>query len=139
MEKAQEVAVKIGKKTVKALMVKQPIIMVSTNKAVKQVEVLKMAAKEGVRASKAGKQLRKEMLNGEVKRIAPPLNDCQLQELGIRVPKLFINYSVFAKTTKEKIEFKKVKKEHHKALKKAGFNPNQRMNISEPSIMSSRV
>jgi hypothetical protein len=50
----------------------------------------------------------------------------------LRLRPVNLDQSVFAKTTIEKKEFKRLKKEHRASMVKAGFNPNTRLNISEP-------
>lgn len=42
------------------------------------------------------------------------------------------NIAEFVKSDKEKSELKKLKKAHEESLRKAGFNPRIRLNISEP-------
>lgn len=50
----------------------------------------------------------------------------------LRLRPVTLDQSVFAKTTIEKKEFKRLKKEHRASMKKAGFDPSRRLNISEP-------
>jgi hypothetical protein len=54
---------------------------------------------------------------------------------GLRHRRMFIRYGSFAKSPKEKRELKKAKQKHKSTLIKAGFNPKQRLNISEPQVL----
>jgi hypothetical protein len=55
-----------------------------------------------------------------------------LEREGIIYPTLVIDYSVFKKRPREKRYLVKRKLEHRQSLRKAGFNPNNRLNISAP-------
>ena len=63
-----------------------------------------------------------------------PKSDYELRKLGIRPERLVINRGEFSKSAKEKAELKEAKKEHNKALLKAGFSPSERLNLNDPQI-----
>lgn len=54
---------------------------------------------------------------------------------NLRGRHLRIDRSWFSKSRKEAAELKRVKNAHKKEMRRAGFNPNTRLNISEPQIL----
>lgn len=108
-------------------------------KGVKAVKKSTVAAEKLGEAIVASKKAGAHTENQKKKRAIPPLMDHELLELGIRPPKLYINYNVFKKTMVEKVELKNAKAYHNLMLRKAGFDPRIRINISEPAIISSRI
>ncbi len=45
------------------------------------------------------------------------------------------NIKEFAKTDAEKSELKKIKLAHRKTMREKGFDPNKRLNLTEPTIL----
>ncbi len=58
---------------------------------------------------------------------------------GIHPRKVSIDQKEFVKTLSEKKQLREAKAEHKKRLKKAGFTPKKRMNVSKPTFIHWRA
>tara|TARA_R100000908_G_C3748898_1_gene143735 strand:+ start:40 stop:363 length:324 start_codon:yes stop_codon:yes gene_type:complete len=70
-------------------------------------------------------------LNEVIRNSNKPKHEVMVRE-NLRLPYLDINRGVFKKSQEEKATLIKVKKDHKALLLKKGYNPNKRLNLSQP-------